>query len=59
MNAEMIIFAMKEAHRLIDSVAFVASPDDSQIVKSDLLRAIDSIEGLRKSVMEIMVEFAK
>jgi len=59
MNASMIMFAMKEAHRLIDSVEFVGSPGDSEIVKDDLLRAIAAIEALQKTVAVLMVEFTK
>lgn len=58
MNASMIIFSMREAYRLIDSVEFVGSKGDSEIVKSDLLRAVESIESLQKTVAQIMVEFA-
>lgn len=57
MNANQIIFALKEAHRLIDSVEFVGSPGDSEIVKSDLERAIQSMKDAQKMVMDLMVEY--
>jgi phosphatidylserine decarboxylase len=59
MNAKMVIFAMREAFRLIDSVAYVGNPGDSEIVKADLLRAIQSIEGLKKTVEDLLLELAK
>ena len=57
MNASMIVFAMKEAHRLIDSAAYVGPHEDSEIVKADLLRAIDAIQNLQKTVAVLMTEF--
>lgn len=59
MNAKQVIAAMSEAHRLIDSVDFVASPGDSEIVKANLIQAIDSINDLKKAVGDMLTEFGK
>lgn len=50
MNVRNIVKAMQEAHKLIDSVAYVTELGDTEKVKADLGKAIET--------MQIVVEHA-